>query len=344
MRDRFVDAALGAFRREARVDQQRAFEGEDRAPILHRAEKLALARPGDIVELGQGEGDAEILVEIGQDVCRRVERQLRLAAIALAGDHADFGLARHLGGPLQFAQAEEEQIGGHFGAGAEGHASLAAAHVRCRFDRHVADRQFAGRHDGGQVERRLVARLVPARHEAPRVGRFELGEQSALRLALIIGVVEREQAVRLLIDDAGIGDGQAVIARRQRLAEIQRHGLRIGIDLRRALHRLAIGGRERHRADAEVGGVQHQRRHGLADGHVDDGVAGEAQVRRVGRHLDRIMAGRSAARQLRRDAGGGTGGGGALRQRGGGQCDRGGRDQQRQNFGKAHGMADSDTS
>ena len=68
MRDGFVDAPLGRFGCEARIDQQRTFKGEDGAPIFHRAEKLALARPGNIVELGQRIGHAEIIVEIGQDI------------------------------------------------------------------------------------------------------------------------------------------------------------------------------------------------------------------------------------------------------------------------------------
>ena len=344
MRDGFVNAPLGRLRREAGIDQQRPFEREDRAPIFHRAEKLALARSRHIVELGQGEGHAEIVVEIGQDAGRRVERQLRLAAIALAGDDADFGLAGHLGGAFQFAQAKEQQIGRHFGTGAKCHAGLATAHVRRRFDRHVADRHQARGDDGAQVECRLVARLVPARHETARIGRFELGEQRALRLTVVIGIVEREKAVRLLVDDAGIGDGQPVIARRDRLAEIQADGLRLRIDRRLALDRPAARRGQRHVAKAQVGGVQHQLRHGLADGDVNDGVAGEAQVRRVGRHLDRVMAGRRAARQLGRDAGRRASGGGALRQRGRGKGDGGSRDQQRQDFGKAHGMTDSDTS
>ena len=58
------------------------FEGEDRAPILHRAEELRLAGAGDVVELGQREGRAEIVVVIGQDLRLGVERKLGLLAIA----------------------------------------------------------------------------------------------------------------------------------------------------------------------------------------------------------------------------------------------------------------------
>src|SRR3546814_7376025 len=64
-------------------------------------------------------------------------------------------------------------------------------------DGHVADRKLVRRDGGGQGEGRLVARLVEAGHEAPRVGRLELGEQAAAWLAgRLVGIVEREQAVR----------------------------------------------------------------------------------------------------------------------------------------------------
>ena len=56
----------------------RIFEGEDRAPILHRAEELGLAGAGDIIELGQRVGRSEIVVVIGQDLRLGVERVVGL--------------------------------------------------------------------------------------------------------------------------------------------------------------------------------------------------------------------------------------------------------------------------
>ena len=342
MRGHFIDGALGLFRGEARIDQQGTFEGEDRAPILHRAEELALARTRDIVELGQREGHAEIVVIIGQDRRRRVERQLRLAGIAPAGDDADFGIARHLGRAVQFAQAEEKQVGGHFGAGAEGHQLLAAANVLARLDRHVADRQLVRRDHGAEVKGRLVARLVEARHETAGVGCLELGEERALRGAFIVGIVEREQAVRLLVDDAGIDHGQLVAARLHRLAEVEADGLGIGIDLRRTGDRLALGRGQRDAGDGQVGRVEHQSRHGRGDSDVDRHLAGEFEVRRIGRHFDRIMARRGATGQLGGDTGGGAGRRG-LGQRGRGDRQRRGRHQERQDFRQGHGGRNSDT-
>ncbi len=111
MRDDRVNGPLRPFRREFRIDQQRPLKGEDRPPILHRGEELALSRPRDIIQLGQRKRHAEIVVIPGQDRRRRIQRQLRLARIALAGDDAHLGGARHLRRALQLAEAKEQQIG-----------------------------------------------------------------------------------------------------------------------------------------------------------------------------------------------------------------------------------------
>ncbi len=86
-----------------------------------------------------------------------------------------------------------------------------------------------------------------------------------------------------------------------RLAKIQRHRLRIRIDLRGTHHRLALDRRQRDTANAKVSRIQHQDRHRLRDIQVDRDLARELQVRRIRHHFDGIMAGRRTPRQLRRD-------------------------------------------
>src|SRR3546814_3597552 len=71
------------------VVEQDALEGEDRAPILHRAEELRLAGAGDVVELGQRIGLAEIIAIIGQQRGKAVERETRLLARSPGRDDAD---------------------------------------------------------------------------------------------------------------------------------------------------------------------------------------------------------------------------------------------------------------
>src|SRR3546814_7618583 len=66
MRLNRIDRLSRRVARDLRVVEQDAFEGEDRAPIFHRAEKLRLAGPRDIVELGQRIGLAEIIGVIAE--------------------------------------------------------------------------------------------------------------------------------------------------------------------------------------------------------------------------------------------------------------------------------------
>src|SRR3546814_2013733 len=61
MRLHRIDRLPRRVARDPGIVEQDALEGEDRAPIFHRAEKLRLAGPRDIVELGQRIGPAEII-------------------------------------------------------------------------------------------------------------------------------------------------------------------------------------------------------------------------------------------------------------------------------------------
>ena len=105
---------------DCRIDQQDTLERENRTPVFHRTEKLALAGTSDIIELGQWIGGVEIIVEIGDDLGRCVERILALWPVALADDDADFGRADLLGDPVEFAEPEEQQVGRHFRASLKG--------------------------------------------------------------------------------------------------------------------------------------------------------------------------------------------------------------------------------
>src|SRR6478736_3160617 len=68
MRFGAVDAVALTLCGDRRVVEQRIFEGEYRAPILHRAEELRLTRASDIVELRQWVGRAKIVVVEGKDL------------------------------------------------------------------------------------------------------------------------------------------------------------------------------------------------------------------------------------------------------------------------------------
>src|SRR3546814_19094899 len=80
MRLNRIDRLSRRVARDLRVVEQDALEGEDRAPIFHRAEKLRLAGPRDIVELGQRIGLAEIIGVIAEQRTEAIEREARLLA------------------------------------------------------------------------------------------------------------------------------------------------------------------------------------------------------------------------------------------------------------------------
>ena len=74
------------------VVQQDAFKGEDRTPIFHRAEKLALSRASDIVQLwAAGRGCRNSRYNRLDQFGRGIQCILAFRAIALAHHNADFG-------------------------------------------------------------------------------------------------------------------------------------------------------------------------------------------------------------------------------------------------------------
>ena len=81
------DAAARGVGARRRVEQQPALEEGDGAPVLHGAAEAAGHR--DQVELGQRIPDAEIVVEVAQQVDRAVERETALRALTGGGDDAD---------------------------------------------------------------------------------------------------------------------------------------------------------------------------------------------------------------------------------------------------------------
>src|SRR3546814_6977568 len=65
----------------------RSLEGEDRAPVLHRAEELRLAGGGNVVELGKRVGDAEVVGVVFEQRPGGIEREARLLAAARSEEH-----------------------------------------------------------------------------------------------------------------------------------------------------------------------------------------------------------------------------------------------------------------
>ena len=288
---------------DRRIVEQHIFEREDRAPILHRAEKLAGARAGDVVELRQREGRAEIVVVIRQDPRRALERPAALLAGAATADHADFGVAGARRDPIELAGAQEQQVGGHGRRGLEGDEVGAVGLRRPRRGRHVADRLLAARHDDAEIIGGAELRLVPAGEEAARVARLELGEERALVRPVRL-VIEREEARGLGVDLAVIVDGELVAARRKLAVEMEGDGLVfLVLRGRGRMERRAVRAGQRHRAELHVDRVQRQAVGRLQHRQVDPLVAGEGEMLGVRRDPQRIVDRARGARQLARHVG-----------------------------------------
>ena len=276
-------------------------EGEDRAPVLHRAEGRIASWPGDVVELGQRIRQLEVAVVLGEQRLRRRECEARLRDYSGAGDDADFGRAGPRSEALELADGEEEEVGRHPRRRRETGALQARCCGRRCLDRHVADRHLSGRQRRLEREGRLVGGLVPRRHEATRVGVLELGVERALRAGRRF-VVEREKARRLLADRAAIGDLEPVVAGVDRLGEDEAGGLRPGIEVDPA-QRDRHAARQRlqaDRAEVEIDRIERDAVDRLADLDLDRDRGSEAPCGGVGDHADVVVQRPYAAWQLGR--------------------------------------------
>src|SRR6185312_14535352 len=108
--------------------------------------------------------------------------------------------------------------------------------------------------------------LIPAGEEAAGVRGLELGEKGASVLAFLVLVIEREEAVRLGVDHARIGNREVIGSRRDRSGEGQgsRFRLRVEADLRRNGGPTS-GGLQRGGGEVWLGGVKHDGLRRLCD-------------------------------------------------------------------------------
>ncbi len=301
MRGDLVNGLAYRIAADCRIEQQQPLEGKDRAPVLHRAEELRPARPGNIVELGQGVGHVEIFGIERQHLGGGIERVVHLVAAARGRDDADLGpFGSQLGRAFEIAKGEEQQVGRHHRRGGEIDQLHAVPEIFLADDRHVADRHKFSGHGGREVEAGLVARLVEHRREAATVGRLELGEQAAYLFAgALVGIVEREQAVRLRVDCAGIGDVEPVLARRDGLCGGEAGSLRLGVKDRGKGDRLAACHRPHLCAqDIEFVGMNGDGVARLEHLKVDAGRTAQRQRLHVGDDVDRVMRRARIARQV----------------------------------------------
>ena len=90
--DHFVNALPCSGRRFLRIEKQHRFKISDAAPVFHRAAKSA--GNGDLVEFRQRIGEAEVIVEVLQNLGRALQRVPAPFGFAFGGDDADLRAGR----------------------------------------------------------------------------------------------------------------------------------------------------------------------------------------------------------------------------------------------------------
>ena len=280
----------GAGRRVGRVHQQRRFAVSHRPPVLHGAGRKV--GNGEMVQLGQRVGDAEVIVEIAQQLDRSVQRETGLAFLARRGPYphqrAVGGLRLHR---RQVAHHKGQQIGGHYRRGGETHCFSPRTGAGFLHRRGVGNRLILRVEFQRNLEYGFGRRLVPAGKGAAGVGGLELRGRQITGFAgrrLVFRAVETEQ---LVVQLAGKGQRQLRRAGGQFQGKGQRHRFGLGVQGDAAVS-------DGFAADAQAGRGHFQLRRVHRDGagrfgqfHFDDGVAAESERLQVGAQRQAVMAG-----------------------------------------------------
>ena len=238
------------------VDEQCYFPIGDSPPVLHRARREV--GYGDVVELGEGIRDSEVVVEVVKQRDGRIEREPPFVFAAANRPHAhQNAVPRPLFHAREIANDERQQIRRHDGRFGESDGFLprrAHAH-RNRLRVGYGFQLF--RDDEGYVESRLDRRLVPARERAARVGGFELRGSHPPPLAVCVGVRGPVESAQLVVELPG--ELRPQLRRAGRDGEGERDGDRLALfvvtDSRRPVGR-AVRQRNRRRVDLQLRAVE----------------------------------------------------------------------------------------
>ncbi len=170
--------------------------------------------------------------------------------------------------------------------------------------RHVRDR-VQGRVDHrDDLEARAEHRLVPSRKEAARLHRLHLGSQHQLlheppSFALLVRYLV--QALGMLSDLPGVADAEPIAAGRNRRGRgRQRDRFAPGIEARRKARFVSRARAQPHRLEAQLGGIDDDRRHRSGDFDIYERFGVEAIVGRRRNDAQRVVPGHHVLGQLPR--------------------------------------------
>ncbi len=289
--------AQGAF---GRIVEKHAFVVGDRTPVLHRAHRSP--GQGELIELWQGVAHAEVAVEIAHDLLRRGHREARLFRLPLGGVNAELNAVDAVFELVHLADEEGDEISRHRHRAGERDFLLAPRERRGGRRRHIGDRGQRRVHHRAYVEGRAERRLVPRRKELARVHRLHLRrEHDLLDEAPLLAqlVAQLIKPLGVPADPAGVVDLQAIVAGRDEAARGgQRRRFALGVEARAKIDLLSGARAQPRGCEAQVGGIENDRRDRLPDLDVDDRPAFEAIVAGGGHDAQRIVPGHDVLRQL----------------------------------------------
>ena len=195
VRDHLEDILLGLDRALRGIVEQDGLAVGDEAPVLHRA--VADAGDGDLVELGQRVGDAEVLAEERQHLLGDVHRVARVRLLALGRQDAQRNAVHAVFERVELPDRDRHEIGRHRRRRRKLPARRRALHV-ARLDRHVGDDFVSRRRGDRDREARAERRLVESRKDRARGDGFQLRREHPRGLALgRIGDAEQSLARRV---------------------------------------------------------------------------------------------------------------------------------------------------
>ena len=211
-----------------RVDQQRRLPVGHTAPVLHRPGRKV--RYGDMVQLGQRIGNVEVVVEVAQQLDRRIQGEPRLVLLAAGRPDAHPRSVGRIGlHGYDVSDHEGQQVGGHNRRLAEPDRLQSRRRSSLPHNRRVGDSLQAVVEHQRDVKGGLHGRFVPARERPAGVGGLKLGGCQVPSLTFVILVLRAIEAHQPVVQDARELHFQLSLAGGECLSEVQRGCFSVGI-------------------------------------------------------------------------------------------------------------------
>ena len=192
----------GAGRGMGRIHQQSRFPIGDSPPVFHRPGREV--RDGNVIQLFQRIGNAEVIVEKGKHPGRGFQREPPLLLLAPGRPHRYPGIVgRFLLNGSQIPHHESQQVGGHNRGFGKPHRLVAGIQPGLVNNRRVGYRHHIGRDVQGQLKGRFARGFIPAGKGPAGVGSLELGRRQIGRFPLRIDILTAVKAAQLVIQLPG---------------------------------------------------------------------------------------------------------------------------------------------